>query len=347
MPTTTTRSGLGSEAAGYIPTIPDPMGEVQKALGLYTANIPGLISGAGQINQANQQQLVQQITDLYPQFKGNVQRMGTDIGDWAAGNISQSTQNALAQAMAERGGAMGMGPNAASTNAALMAVLGKTTEGLQAQSIAAQNALLSGLPKAPLIDPTKLGPSPNELLQTISQGDLLNAYIQAAPNPEEAYRRAKKDAMDALAAGKAAATGPFAGGAPTGGGVDDALNKFLNALFTRATGGSGGGGGGGTTVTSPTTTAGQNAWLSQFTGLDLGGLGGGGGGGGGGTPITYQGPGLFGGIPDILGVYGGGDGVPYGDPSSHTPAGSDYISPDEADFWASMGVDIYGENVNP
>lgn len=285
-PLSTSRAGSGSEAAGYIPNIPDPMAEVQKALGLYTANIPGLISGSQQINAANQQQLVKQISDLYPQFAGNVKTMGADIGNWAAGNISDSTKNALAQAMAERGGTLGMGPNAASTNAALMAVLGKTTEGLQAQSIAAQNALLSGLPKAPLIDPTKLGPSPNELLQTISQGDLTSALINASPDPEAAYQRALKNAKDALAAGKTAGTGPFGGGAPTGTGLSPDL---LNMLIRRGLG-VGGGGGGTTTGTS-------------------------------------------------------GDGVPPGQPSSHTEApnyGTDLLSSLYKDFGDSFWNDYTG-----
>lgn len=220
-------------AVGGIPQVPDPLAEIQKAIGAYTANLPTLQGVANTTNAANQAALVKQITDLYPQFGANVNQMGMNIGNWAAGNISDSTRRMLSQSMAERGAAGGFGPDAGATNAALMAVLGKTSEGLQSQAINAQNALLSGIPRASLTDATKLMPSPGDLLKGITEADLLANIYAAAPNPADAYNLAKADALSGLRLGQNRATGPFAG---TPGGDSSATQQLLDMLVRRGTG---------------------------------------------------------------------------------------------------------------
>lgn len=223
-------------AVGGIPQVPDPLAEIQKAIGAYTANLPTLQGVANTTNAANQAALVKQITDLYPQFGANVNQMGMNIGNWAAGNISDSTRRMLSQSMAERGAAGGFGPDAGATNAALMAVLGKTSEGLQSQAINAQNALLSGIPRTSLTDATKLMPSPGDLLKGITEADLLANIYAAAPNPADAYNLAKADALSGLRLGQSRATGPFAG---TPGGDSSATQQLLDMLVKRGTGSAG------------------------------------------------------------------------------------------------------------
>src|SRR5512147_936344 len=85
------RAGRGNEATGYIPTIPDPLAEIQKALHQYTTSIPSMINSAQAINEANQAAALKQITDLYPQFTQNVKQLGANVADWSQGNLSRNT----------------------------------------------------------------------------------------------------------------------------------------------------------------------------------------------------------------------------------------------------------------
>lgn len=233
-------------------------------------NLPATESLAGQINAFNQAQAVKQISDLYPQFGANTAQLGADVADWAAGRLSDSTVNALTRAAMERGVAGGFGPDSASTNAALMALIGKTSEALQQQGLTGQNTLLSGIPRAPLADMTSfmLSPSavlgqmgssalpvadfnvsPNAILQTMGSPSLLTNYMvspdaiynaqqqanlyAAAPNPADAYNLAMGNAGRGLGAGFNAARGPYAGVPTTGGTSSPEILKMLQDLMQR------------------------------------------------------------------------------------------------------------------
>ena len=284
-------------AVGGIPSVPDPLKAVQDAIAAYTSNfnalqelanketaarsamaqqqmeaaikaamagqagsLPAAQAIANQINAANQAAAVKQITDLYPQFTSNTAQLGANIADWAAGNLSQSTTNAIIRAMAERGVAGGFGADSPATNAALMSLIGKTSEALQQQGLTGQNTLISGLPKAPLTSAEGFMLSPNTILSgTLGQmgtpttvaslglnpanifGNLYNAQLQAAlyraaPDPAAAYNLAKANLTEGLTAGGRAGAGPYAGTPTTGGTSSPEILKFLQDLINRTSG---------------------------------------------------------------------------------------------------------------
>lgn len=233
-------------------------------------NLPATEALAGQMNAFNQAQAVKQITDLYPQFGANTAQLGADLADWAAGRLSTSTTNALTRAMMERGVAGGFGPDSAATNAALMSLLGKTSEALQEQGLTGQNTLLAGIPRAPLADTSSfmLSPtavlsqmgssalpvsdfnvSPNTLLQTMGSPSMLTNYMvspdaiyaaqqqanlyAAAPNPADAYNLAMGNASRGLNAGAVAGRGPYAGTPTVGGTSSPEILKMLQDLIQR------------------------------------------------------------------------------------------------------------------
>lgn len=232
--TTTTQ---GSEASGYRPVVPDPTTSAATALYGNAVNLPNIEGVAQAINLFNQSELQNQIASLYPQFKGTVNQLGQNISEGAAGNISTSTKNLLGQAMAERGAAGGQGVSSPNTNAALMALMGKTSEGIQSQALTDYSKLLSSLPLVQGYDVTSMFTSP----ETQYNSQLLSNIYAASANPAAAYSQAKSDATSGLNAG----LGTAGGGVTMLGGGGSGSGDFLSSLVNRSTGGAAAGGGGG------------------------------------------------------------------------------------------------------
>lgn len=266
-------------AVGGIPTVPDPLESLTKALEAYTKQIGTMTGTADQINAANQAAALKQVTDLYPQFKANTAQLGADIASWAAGQVTPSTKNEMIRLMAERGIKGGFGPDSGATNAALLSLLGKTAEGLQQQALTGQNTLLAGLPKAPLADVSKLGVDANTLFKSLTDANLLASYLKAAPNPADAYNLAIGNAGLGARAGYRAAAGPWAGAPTTGGTGDSQTLALLQQLINRGAGG-GGGGVAMPDVTAPTAAelgpedaalyGGEDAWFDYLNGMPQG-----------------------------------------------------------------------------
>lgn len=223
-------------AVGGIPSVPDPLKAIQDAISAFTKQMPTLQSLANQQTAANQAAALKQITDLYPQFTGNTAQLGANIADWAGGRISQPTINALTQAMAQRGVRGGFGPNSPSTNAALMSLIGKTAEGLQAQALTGQNTLLSGLPRTTPVSVESLGLTPGNVFSNLYNAQLQAALYKAAPDPASAYNLAMQNALKGLGAGGAAGRGPYAGTPTTGGTSSPEILKLLQDLINRGSG---------------------------------------------------------------------------------------------------------------
>lgn len=258
-PTTGSNTINLDAALGVKPVIPNPLDAVNQAIATYQQQLQANQALVNQIDQAKQDAAVKQVTDLYPQFKSNVSQIGADIGDWASGNVSASTKNAITQMMAERGVAGGFGPDSPATNAALLSLLGKTAEDLQGKAITGQQTLVNTLPRADLTDVTKLAISPTDLFKSIYEGNLLSAYTQAAPTPTEAYRLAMQNAQGGLRGGYNTGRGPYANTPTTGSNAD--VMALLSQLINRGTGGGSTGAGGTSTYyqnnpyAPPTSTA--------------------------------------------------------------------------------------------
>lgn len=223
-------------AVGGIPSVPDPLKAIQEAITGYTTNYNALQALANQQTAANQAAALKQITDLYPQFKGNTAQLGADIADWASGRISGSTVNELTRRMGERGIAGGFGPNAPATNAALMSLLGKTSEGLQQAGLTGQNTLLAGLPRTAPTSVESFGLTPGNIFGNLYNAQLQAALYRAAPDPASAYNLAMSNALKGLGAGGAAGRGPYAGTPTTGSTSSPEILKLLQDLINRGSG---------------------------------------------------------------------------------------------------------------
>lgn len=253
-------------AVGGIPSVPDPLKSIADAIAAYTKNLPALQALANVQTAANQEAQVKQITDLYPQFKANTAQLGANVADWAAGKLSTSTTNALTRAMMERGVAGGFGPDSGQTNAALMALMGKTSEALQGQGLTGQNTILAGLPKTTPTTVASLGMTPESIFSPLYNAQLQAALYAAAPNPADAYNLAMSNATRGLGMGGAAGRGPYAGVPTTGGTSSPEILKMLQDLMQRPF----------STTPSPTQTATAPASTINYSdyampGMDFGG----------------------------------------------------------------------------
>lgn len=176
---TGTSTDEGSDAAGYKVTIPDPTATTAAAITGTKSNLADIESLASDVNAYNQGQKISQISELYPQYTSTLSQLGSDVADWASGKISQSTKNQLTQSMSERGALTGQGVNSANSNAALMSLLGTTSEALQSKGLSGYSQLVSTIPTSTM-DVSKFFVDPN----TTYNAQLLANYAEASPNPE-------------------------------------------------------------------------------------------------------------------------------------------------------------------
>ena len=115
------------------------------------AAMPYSQSVADMVNAANQS--AQQSANagrLGPGGQAVQNQLLANAGSQAAGQISPGTVSTIEQAMAERGGGGGFAPDSPNTNAALMRMLGQTSEQQQAAGLAGYSTLLGDNPSAPI-----------------------------------------------------------------------------------------------------------------------------------------------------------------------------------------------------
>lgn len=239
---TGTSTDEGSDAAGYKVTIPDPTATTAAAITGTKSNLADIESLASDVNAYNQGQKISQISELYPQYTSTLSQLGSDVADWASGKISQSTKNQLTQSMSERGALTGQGVNSANSNAALMSLLGTTSEALQSKGLSGYSTLLSTIPTSTM-DVSKFFVDPN----TTYNAQLLANYAEASPNPETQAESEIASAVSGLNSGynkASSGTGTSGWSSPTttsGSGTNassivDTLNNFISGNTSSDTG---------------------------------------------------------------------------------------------------------------
>ena len=98
----------------------------------------------------NQQAIRREMESYVPGLSGLLSQSSQNMASQLAGNVSDSTWNQLAQRAAERGAMLGQGVDSPGANAALMAALGLTSEGLQQQGMQNLTGAIGRVPHAPL-----------------------------------------------------------------------------------------------------------------------------------------------------------------------------------------------------
>lgn len=209
------RAGLGSEAAGYIPNVPDPNATWQSTIDDNVANFGYLKNLIDLYNKdsleraiANQETTLPGSTDLRGQIMEN-------LAAKARGELSPSTISGLWQRGAERGIATGLSGSQAA-NTAVMRALGLSSEALQTQAIDEFAKAVALSPVAQQVDWTRFFQLPNDR----QQWEYLAEVLRASPDPE-ARRLAEMAAAQAGAATGLALSGGLGGG---GGGFQGYLN---------------------------------------------------------------------------------------------------------------------------
>lgn len=218
-------------AYGGVPGGTDPQGAQSAAIGgnlsqlsnLYQlATGMGAASGAGASANLN--------TALPGASNGLAQELQLAESD-LSGQLSPSTLNNLEQVSAERGVSTGDigSPN---SNAALMSLLGNTTEQLQQTGVQDLTSAISSAPVGPAYDPASQQVTPGQDIAALQQ----NAQNAAQPNPAAAAAQNMAALQAGLQAGKAPAkvgvlpTGTT-GGIPSGGGGigTSSSDSFMNS----------------------------------------------------------------------------------------------------------------------
>lgn len=172
------RTNQGSEAYGYRPLVPDPLGSASRAIGGNSANLGQLYGLAGGLNQFNEQQLIDQLVQGLPGYQANIGQASANTASNLAGQLPPDVIRQMQIRAAERGiGAPG--PNA---NAAYLAAIGRNSLDLQNLGDQQLTAQIARTPKAPLYDPSQMFVQPDQIQQAASAANL----YASAPNPAAA-----------------------------------------------------------------------------------------------------------------------------------------------------------------
>lgn len=210
LPSGPTQAGHG--AYGTVPTVPNPIDTQASALGGNLGNLAslyGLTTGTSAASAAGAATQYGANLPLYGQL---TQQGSQNILNDLQGLVSPDVTNQLGILAAQRG--VGFGGGSPNANAALLAALGKTSMGLQAQG---QQELTSAIGRTPV------GPAFNPASFLVSPGDMQSAQYAAnvfgaAPNPAAAANAGLKQAQTGFGAGLGSM--PNFGGVGGGGGRD-------------------------------------------------------------------------------------------------------------------------------
>lgn len=248
----------GSLAAGRIPTVPPPGRAARQAINRNLRLLPSLQETGRQLNAFNLNQLRNQYATAIPGFTGLEAQSARNIRAALEGRVPDDVLYQLQTNAANFGVGSGTGggfeDTPFNTLAGQRGLLSLGLTSLEQQRLGEQqftNAMARA-PRVNLFDPTTMFVTP----QMQHEANLLASYLEAAPDPEEAYQRGIRDAMAGLRTGQSSIPTPSFGGGGAGGAtsssamIENLINKYLNR------GGTGGTSTGGmvasTTPTAPT-----------------------------------------------------------------------------------------------
>lgn len=173
------------------------------------AAMPYSQSVADMVNAANQSaQQTANAGRLGPGGQSVQDQLLANAGTQAAGQISSGTISAIETAMAERGGGGGFDPSSPNTNAALMRMLGQTSEQQQAAGLAGYSTLLGDNPSAPIYSAGS---------NLVTPGQYANTAEANQPAPTSAPRISGGGGGGSPAPTSTSSTGGYGGGYPGAG----------------------------------------------------------------------------------------------------------------------------------
>jgi hypothetical protein len=258
--------GQGSGPYGAVPTVPNPVTSAAGAIGGNLGNLGGISSLTGGLAGANASAAQGAVASGLPGYAGLLGQSSQNIQSDLAGNVSPDVWNQIQQAGAERGVGMGS-PDSPNSNAALLAVLGKTSAGLQLQGQQELTGAVNRTPTGPAVNSAEFAVTPDQM----QQAGYAQSVFNAAPNPTMARAADQAALLAQIGAGRGAAGGGgfmgLGGGGPRMAGTD-ALGFPMSGLY-----GSGASEGSGWTPTLTGSGAGDspstfdyNAWAASLPG---------------------------------------------------------------------------------
>jgi hypothetical protein len=147
-----------------------------------------------------------------------------------SGIVSPDVWNQIEQAGAERGVATGS-PGGPGANAAILAALGRTSMGLEAQGQQELTGAVNRTPTGPAVNSAEFAVTPDQMQQASYAQSLFNA----APNPAQARAADQAALLAQIGAGRGAAGGGGGGFTLGGGGQrpygTDALGFPMSGLY--------------------------------------------------------------------------------------------------------------------
>jgi hypothetical protein len=211
--------GAGSGPYGAVPTVPNPITTAAGAIGGDLGNLGGISSLTGGLAGANAAGAQGAVASGLPGYAGMLGTSSQNIQSDLMGQVSPDVWNQIQQAGAERGVATGSpgGPNA---NAAMLAALGKTSMGLQAQGQQELTGAVNRTPTGPAVNSAEFAVTPDQM----QQAGYAQSVFNAAPNPTLARQADQAALLAQIGAGQGAGGGgggfQIGGGGPRLGGTD-------------------------------------------------------------------------------------------------------------------------------
>jgi hypothetical protein len=265
--------GQGSGPYGAVPTVPNPITSASGAIGGDIGNLGGISSLTGGLAGANAYGAQGAVASGLPGYSGMLGTSSANIQSDLMGQVSPDVWNQLQQGGAERGISMGS-PGSPNSNAALLAALGKTSMGLQAQGQQELTGAVNRTPTGPAVNSAEFAVTPDQM----QQAGYAQSVFNAAPNPTMARQADQAALMAQIGAGQAAGGG--GGFASIGGGGPHPGTDALGFPMANLYGNDGPGGTDATTAmlgglggAAAPSTFDYNAWMKQYLPSGSGGGG--------------------------------------------------------------------------
>lgn len=316
-----------SRIYGGTPSVPDPGATQGAAVTSNMSNLANILGLASGVNAANTSELFNQYAAFNPDLASNLAQSSANIASGLRGELSSGTINQLVKLGAERGISGGQTTRSPNVNAALLAALAKTSEGVQQTAEQQLTAAMGRTPHAQLFDINSQLTSPDDW-----QAAQLAANLYAsAPDPTAAGENALRQLQRGIGAG-----GGLSGGTtPQGGAYTPIVRTGTGGQVVLPSTSTGTTYGGTTYYGGSTPGTAQQNWNDWYNSLDRSGWT---------TGTTQETPNwyetTYGFDPAEFGIsdmdYGNYDwGSTYGDTGAYDILGGD--SYDWGDIWSDYG----------
>lgn len=203
-----------SSPYGGIPQVPSPTFTAGGAIAGNTANLPGALNLAGQVNTFSNAQAVAPYTANLPGYAGMLAQASGNTGNLLQGQVPTDVWQQMAQGAAERGVGMGS-PGSPNANAAMLRALGLTSLGLQQQGLGNFQTLMGLTPVGQQFNPASMFVSPEQMQAAQTAANL----YKAAPVPADKAAADLNAALAGLNAGRGSVSPggyiPFPSGSAT------------------------------------------------------------------------------------------------------------------------------------